>query len=601
MSQPPQLDPFTAEIIRSYLLSIMHEMVLTTTRTAYSTCFSEGEDFTCGLFDTRGRMIAQAYGIPGHAGALVDAVETIIRAYPSFEPGDVIVFNDPYDGANHQADVVVACPMFVADRHVGFAVNRGHWSDIGGMSPGGWSGTVDHVVQEGLIIPPAKLYRAGELNREIQEFILKNVRMARQCWGDLQAQLASNIVAERRVRELAGKYGLDRLLLGMEAALEYSRRRFTRFLEDFPDGEYAATEVIEDDGHGGGPHTIRVKVIKDGSSLVVDLTGTDRQVLGPVNCTFSGTRSACFVALAAVIDPMIDMNSGVIDLIEIRATPGTLVRPVYPAPTFSWADTCIKTCEAILRALRGMAPDRVPAGSLGTGNNLTASGVDPETNEEFLMYLFEPGGTGARPNKDGNNVDWPIIANAKNESMEVWETRYPVRFLGYGMNTDSAGPGAHRGGLGATRRLQLLRPALVTACADRHVIPPWGLEGGHAGTPNDFSVVRDGQRHDIQRLFDTRSPSKFSLLPLQAGDVLEVTEGGGGGYGDPLRRDPSLVERDVRDGYVSRASAGDDYGVRLDRDGRVAVAETEALRRDQQRDRAGRADDQELEASDDRR
>ncbi|MBK5281611.1 MAG: hydantoinase B/oxoprolinase family protein [Nitrospiraceae bacterium] len=561
------------------MLSVMREMVVTTTRTAYSTCFSEGEDFTCGFFDSTGRMIAQAYGIPGHAGALVDAVETILAAYQDFDPGDVVVFNDPYAGANHQADVVVCLPIFVSAELVGFAVNRGHWSDIGGMAPGGWSGTAQHVVQEGLIIPPAKLYRKGELCVEIQQFILRNVRMSKQCWGDLQAQLASNIVAGRRIEQLADKYGLSILKLGMESALDYSRRRFKRLLEELPDGSCSAIEDIEDDGKGGGPHHIRVEVTKKGSSVVIDLSQSDPQVLAPVNCTLSGTRSACFVALAAVVDPMVDMNSGVLDLIQVRTRPGTIVHPVYPAPTFAWADTCIKTCEVVLRALHALVPGRIPAGSMGTGNNLTGAGNDPRTNEEFLMYLFEPGGAGARALKDGNNVDWPIIANAKNESMEVWESRYPVKFLAYEMITDSGGIGEYRGGLGAARRMEICVPTEVSACADRHVIPPAGLEGGGPGKTNRFTVDRHGKRQRFTDLFGSRSPSKFSLVPLQVGDVLSIEGGGGGGYGDPFSRQIDAVLRDIELGYVSPGAALDDYGVKLDASGHLDRVATENLRK----------------------
>lgn len=573
-----ELDPFTAEIIRSYLLSIMDEMVATTTRTAYSTCFSEGEDFTCGLFDAQGRMIAQAYGIPIHAGALVDSVKTVLEAYDTWEEGDVAIFNDPYEGGCHQADVVVARPMFVDGRMVGLAANRGHWTDVGGMSPGGWSGTVTHVIQEALIIPPAKLYRRGVLNREIKDFILKNVRLPKQCWGDLQAQLASNVVAERRMRDLAGKYGVDSVLEGMEQAIEYSRRRFTQMLERFPDGEFEGREVIEDDGHGGGPYDIKVRVEKRGSSVVVDFEGTDDQVMGPVNCAFAGTRSACFIALMAVVDPEIAMNQGVVDLIDIRAPEGSLLRPVYPAPVFSWADPAIKACEAVLQALAQMAPDRVPAGSLGTGNNMTASGIDPESGEEFLMYIFEPGGGGARPDKDGNNVDWPIPANAKNESMEVWEARYPVQFEGYEMIPDSSGAGRNRGGLGVSRRLKVLLPTSITGCADRHRIGPWGLEGGGRGLPNRFSVVREGQEFDLPTLFGTLSPGKFSLLPLEPGDILSVAQAGGGGYGDPLDRDPEAVGRDVMNGYVSKGAAREVYGVVLSPSGEIEEEQTREAR-----------------------
>ena len=509
----------------------------------------------------------------------MDSIQTILNSYDIWEEGDVAVFNDPYEGGCHQADVVVARPIFVEGRMIGLAANRGHWTDVGGMSPGGWSGTVTHVIQEALMIPAAKLYRKGVLNREIKDFILKNVRLPKQCWGDLQAQLASNVVAERRMRDLAGKYGVEAVEEGMEQAFQYSRRRFAQMLERFPDGEYKGQEVIEDDGHGGGPYRIMVKVIKEGAAVIVDFEGTDRQVMGPVNCALAGTRSACFIALMAVVDPEIAMNSGVMSLIDIRAPEGCLLRPVYPAPVFSWADSAIKACDAILQALARMAPERVPAASIGTGNNMTASGMDPQSGEEFLMYIFEPGGGGARPDKDGNNVDWPIPANANNESMEVWETRYPVEFEKYEMICDSGGAGKYRGGVGVTRQLKILIPTSITGCADRHRIGPWGLEGGGEGNPNRFSVIRDAQEHDLPSLFGIPSPSKFSLLPLEPGDVLGVSQAGGGGYGNRLDRDPEQVRVDVLNGYVSGRAAREIYGVYLRDAGEVDSEETESLRR----------------------
>jgi N-methylhydantoinase B/oxoprolinase/acetone carboxylase alpha subunit len=566
MAERGKLDPFTAEIIRSYLLSTVREMYQTTIRTAYSTCFSEGEDFTCGLFDARGRLIAQDYGLPVHSGGLADAMQTIREAYAGeFREADVILHNDPYHGGSHQPDVTVARPIFVRGRPFGFAVNRGHWTDIGGMAPGGWSGTVRHVVQEALTIPPAKLYRAGALNREVKDFILKNVRMGKQCWGDIQAQIASNIVAERRIRSLVLKYGLGVVEEGMEEALEYSRRRFMRGLKQLPDGEYHGWEIQEDDGHGGGPYRINVTVTKAGHQAIVDFAGTDRQVRGPVNGSFSVTKAAAYSAMIAVVDPFIPLNSGVLDLIEVRAPEGSMVRPVYPAPVFcSTADPADKVSEAMLRALAEMAPDRVRAGSYCTANNATASGEDPETGEDFLWYVFESGGVGARPNKDGLNAEWHLMSNCKNESMEIWESRYPVQFERYALVMDSGGAGKYRGGLGVTRHIKVLLPTYVTACADRHQVPPWGLADGKSGRPNRFSVVRDGQEYDFPTLFGTRSPAKFSLAPLRPGDIFCVTQGGGGGYGDPSERDPAKVADDVLHRYVSLEKAREEYCVWFD-------------------------------------
>ena len=560
-----KLDPFTTEIMRSYLISTVQEMVETTVRAAFSTCFSEGLDFTCALFDNQARMIAQAYGIPAHSGALFDPVMVMLDTYKSFEEGDVIVFNDPYNGGSHQADVVVARPMFMDGKMLGFAVNRGHWVDVGGMSPGGWSGTVRHVIQEALIIPPVRLYKAGVLNREIRDFILKNVRIPKQCWGDLQAQIASNIVAERRLRELITKYGYGTVEEGMEKALEYSKQRFAKKLEELPDGQWEGTEHMEDDGHGGGPYKIHVTLTKQGKKLSLDFSGSDPQVRGPVNCTFTEAKAAAYTALIDVVDPYIPLNSGFIDAIEVTAPKACIVNPVYPAPVFATtADPMTRAYEAVLKAISRWLPERVVAGSSGTMNDITASGDDPGSEEEFVWYHFGPGGTGARATKDGIHGDCDPMVNCKRESMEIWETRFPVRFERFELITDSCGHGKYRGGTGVSRKLEILRPTFLTGCADRHKLPPWGLDGGQSGYTAQYILERDGKDWDFPTLYGTFSPAKFSNLPLKPGDVFDIRSGGGGGYGDPLERDLGLVAEDVLEGYISTEKAGEIYGVLID-------------------------------------
>lgn len=560
------LDPFTAEIMRNYLISTVREMVSTTVQTAYSTCFSEGEDFTCGLFDRSGNMVAQAAGITMHAGGLNLLVRHFLEKFSDFEPGDVILHNDPYTGATHQADGAIFRPMFYESTLVGFSINRGHWTDIGGMAPGGWSGSATHVIQEALRIPAVKLYRAGVLNEEIREMIEHNVRFARQWWGDVQSQIASNITAERRVQALIRKNGLDVVLGSFDSAIEYARTRFLKAMEAMPNTSVSAHEIyMEDNGIGEGPFRVKVTLTKTPEKIVVDFEGTDPQSMSTVNCSAGAARAATYAPLLATLDPSVPLNQGVIDLIEVRAPRGCLVNPVYPAPCFaSTADPGDRISEIILLALSQLLPERVIAGSYATGNNITIGGFDPELQEDFVMYAFESGGCGARGTKDGNSAEWHLMANCKNESMEVWEQRYPVRFRKYELVEDSGGPGTWRGGLGTTRHFELTSPSVITAIADRHILPPTGLFGGSPGMRNRFSIVRNDQDRTIKEWFNTPSPSKFSNLPTRAGDVLALTQGGGGGYGDPLLRDPMLVAADVLNGYVSAERARTDYGVVVD-------------------------------------
>jgi N-methylhydantoinase B/oxoprolinase/acetone carboxylase alpha subunit len=556
-------DAFTAEILRSYLVSTVREMVITTTRTAFSTCFCHGEDFTCGMFDAGGRMVAQDQGVGVHAGGLEGAIASVLRrADGDIQPGDVYLHNDPYDGGTHQADVCAVRPIFAAGRLLGFAANRGHWSDVGGMAPGGWSGEARDVIQEALLLPSVRLYRAGVLERDIKEVVLRNVRATEQCWGDLQAQIASNISAERRIQALVERHGVAGFEAACDAAVAYSRRRFLAALEVLPDGVGHGTDVLEDDARGNGPFPITVALEKTADGIVADFTGTHPQIPAPINCSYACTRAAVIGSVIAVIDPGIPLNAGVTALIDVRAPKGSMVNPVYPAPCFgTTADPADRTMETVLRALGELAPEQIIAGSYSSGQNVTAGTVDADGNE-VLWYSYQSGGTGSWEGGDGNNAEWHLMANSKNESMEAWETRYPVAFEWYRFVEDSGGAGRWRGGLGTERALRVLAPTTISAISDHHFTGARGLSGGEEGWPNGFAIVRDGVRRSVQEWFELPSPSKFSNRQLAAGDVFVTTQGGGGGCGEARERDPEAVAADVRGGYVSAEVATGVYGWR---------------------------------------
>lgn len=553
------MDRFTAEILRSFLISTVKEMVGTTVRTAYSTCFAHGEDFTCAIFDRQGRMIAQDQGVPVHAGSLQDSVQFILSRAGTVQEGDVFLHNDPFTWGTHQADGLVCRPMFVDGEHVGFAANRGHWMDVGGMAPGGWSGTTEDVVQEGLIIPGLRLVTAGRLNEDVKNLLLRNVRMASQLWGDIQAQIASNIVAERRIAALVGRYGTEGFNNAVEAALEYSRARFVSALEVLPDGIGFGEDVIEDDWRGKGPFDIKVRLEKRGDEVYADFSGTHEQVFAPINCTLACTKAAVVAATVAIVDPSLPLNAGLLEHIHVNAPEGSLVNPSFPAPTFgSTADPVDRVSEVVLRAFSDLALAKTPAGSYATGNNVTGGGI--RDSESFLWYSYQSGGCGAIAGRDGNAAEWHLMANSKNESMEVWETRYPVEFLGYELIPDSGGPGQWRGGLGTERRLRVTAPTRLSGISDHHNIGASGIAGGGDGLPNGFFIERDGTRRRLGDVFGLPSPSKFSNLELQPGDVFGSVQGGGGGYGNPFSRDADAIKADLREGYISEESANDHFG-----------------------------------------
>jgi N-methylhydantoinase B/oxoprolinase/acetone carboxylase alpha subunit len=558
------LDPLTVEIMRRHLISTVEEMVRTTTRTAYSTCFSEALDFSCALFNARGKLIAQAAGIPIHVGAMGDVLDNVFEHYPAFEPGDVVIHNDPYHGGTHQADVAVIRPMFHEHVLVGFAVNRGHWVDIGGMTAGGWGGNASHVIQEALLIPAVKLYRRGDLVPEVRDLVLRNVRMPKQAWGDLQSQIASAITAERRVSALCTRYGREAVTMAGDRAIEYSRTRFRKMLSRIPDGEYEAQDWMDNDGRTSDPCLIRLRISKTGSTLSVDLTGTSPQVRGPINSTWAATKAGVMTALINVIDPDVPINAGCLDEVKIHAPEATMVNPVYPAPVFAGlADTAARVCETVFKALAAAVPDRVAAGSYATGNNTTGWGTFLDRTE-FVWYSFGPGGCGARSGADGNSADWDPRASCRNESAEIWENRYPLRVTDFRLRTDSGGPGQWRGGLGHVKALQLLEDTSLSACVDRNVIPPFGLFGGIDGQCNRLTLQVGGEELGFQERFGFPSPSKFANVRVPKGATYRIYSGGGGGFGSPLDRPVEKVVADVRAGYVSVDAARVDYGVVVD-------------------------------------
>ena len=548
-------DPFTQQIIRNYLVATAQEMVDTTVRTAYSPTFAEGHDFSCALFDNMGRMVIQSRGIGVHLGSLVGAMQAICGRYDDFAEGDIVMTNNPYL-ATHQPDCVVCRPMFHQGQQIGFAVNIGHWTDIGGMAPGGCAGTATHVVQEGLIIPICKLYQAGSLNREIRDFILENVRLPEDDWGDLQSQIAATAAAESRMRSLMDRYSFDAVLEGMQETIRYSKQRFLARMSMIPNGHYHAHDVMEDDGVTDRRYDIMVSIDKREDGFTVDFTGSSAQAPTPINATITSTRAAVYAALIALVDPTLPANAGVFELIDVIAPAGTFVNATRPAPVFGCTFEISKRVpETIVKAFAAVVPERVSAGGFGSGNNMAARFIDPATGQESLWYNFYEGRQGATAQDDGNSALYFWAGTALNQPIEVWEHKYPVLVERYALIPGSGGDGTHRGGLGTVHEIRLLADHYLSGLGDRHRVPPWGIQGGEPGWPNRWLLRRKGRARELQAIFKLPSPSKFYNLALKAGDVLIIETGGGGGYGDPHERSASAIARDRRDGYVVRGAA----------------------------------------------
>ena len=546
------LDDFDYEILRNYFLTSVREMVGVTVRAAYSTCFSEGLDFSCALFDAQGRMYAQEGGLAVHLGGLFDVVQAIEQAYPEMAPGDVFIHNDPLNGGSHQADVAVAVPMYAGSTRIGTAVNRGHWIDVGGMAAGGWSGGYTHALQEGLRLPPVRLYEGGTLNREVKDILLANIRKPLESWGDLEAQLASCRAAETRIVEAIERCGMDGYERSIDYALDYSRRRLAAAIEAIEPGVYVGTDEMEDDGQGNGPFDLTARVTVGDGRIDVDLTEASPQAEGPINCSWGVVKAGVYTALKAMLDPEMPLDSALLDLVTVSAREGTWVRPVYPAPTFgSTAEPSNRVCEAVLRAFADAVPERSMAYSYSSGVNLTGSGFHPDDGSEFVFYQFGPGGCGARSDADGNSASWHPMCSCKNESIELWERRYPVRFTGFRLRPDSGGAGRFRGGLGYRKDFVVLSDVRLNAFQDRHERGAPGIFGAEAGVPNALLFEIDGVWGDAKEHFGSLSKSKLDNVRLPAGSTISIRVGGGGGWGRPTERSRAAVEHDVDFGYVT--------------------------------------------------
>lgn len=525
------LDPFTMQIIRNFLFSTTEEMIQTTVRTAYSPTFSEGFDFSCVLFDRTGRMVIQSRGIGVHLGSLVGTMRAVVAKFTAPQPGDVYITNNPYL-ATHQSDVVICRPMFCEGTHVGYAVNIGHWTDIGGMSPGGCSGTSTHVVQDGLIIPLSYFHRAGELVEETRDFILANVRLPEDDWGDLMSQISATRIAEVRIQGLAERYGVENVLAGMEASITYSRERFLAKMADIPDGVYTAVDYIEDDGLTDATYPINVTITKSATGFIVDFEGTAPQAPTPVNATITSASAGVFTAIVALVDPATPVNEGIFQLIDIRAPERTIVNAQWPAPVYGCTFEMAKRVpETMLKAFAGHIPAQVAAGSHASGNNLSARARDPRTGEDAVWYNYYEGGQGATAAAPGNDAVYFWGETSHNQPIEVWEHKYQVLVERYSLRDGSGGAGLHRGGMGTVHEYRLLEDHFVSGLGDRHRVAPWGLAGGGEGAPNRWSVRRDGETTEIGTLYGLKSPSKFYNVHLKKGDVFIIETGGGGGYG----------------------------------------------------------------------
>jgi N-methylhydantoinase B len=565
-------DPAAFEIVKNSLYKIAEEMRIVLAKTAYSPLLKSAGDYSCGVFDVRGEMVAQGPDLPIHLGSMPDAVRAVVAAFAAdVGEGDVFIHNDPYFGGSHLPDMNVVRPAFYRGRLLCYACLRAHWPDVGSATPGSY-GAVTNIFGEGLRIPPVRLIRRGEPNADVEKLLLANVRTPDERQGDLGAQLAATLRATERLAALAGRYGADELVGHMAAVMDYSERLMRASLMDLPDGEGAFEDFCDGDGiaddalGNDAQFRIRLSVEKRRDGLIVDFDGTDAQVKGPMNAPLSVTASGVFCGVKTAVDPqnLIPPNSGCWRPIEVKARKGCVVNAEFPAPVvYANHEISHRVADMVMGALASFMPEQVMACSQGTSAILTIGGVDPRNGRQYVSYETIKGGFGARPNKDGINTIAAGISNTMNTPVEVMETAFPVRLDKYEVNPDSGGAGRYRGGCGAVRVWRMLpnADAVAALCMERTTSPPFGLLGGKAGSAAVVTLTTpDGVTRQL--------PSK-GAFSAPAGAVVTMITPGSGGFGPPQERDPTAIGRDLLDGYVSAACAGREY----------LIADPQALRR----------------------
>jgi N-methylhydantoinase B len=551
------IDPVTFSVIWGGLLSAAAEMGVTLTRTAYSVAVREGSDFSTGVFDAEGNMVAQGDYSPGHLGSMAFAVRRMLQDYPpqTLRPGDAIISNDPGIGSGHLPDVYMMCPVYLDDTLLGFAVNIAHQIDIGGSASGSQTITgIQSNYQEGLRFLPTRIYEAGEPVRDLFRVIESNVRVP-EVLGDIRAQYTANLTGARRMQDLARLYGPATLAAAMAELIARSEAEMRTAIDALKPGRYTFTDRMDDVGPDTEPVEAKVTVTIGDGRVVVDWTGSGPQREAGLNCYLHYTTAYAIAAVKSVTLPTTPQNEGIIRTIEVKAPPGSFFNAVHPAPCGGRAVTSHRIYEVVMGALAKATPQRVIAATAHFFNP-NIGGTHPRTGRPFICWESVIGGIGARANKDGveaTSSPW----NGTNVPIEIQESHNPVLIERLELRQDSAGPGRFRGGCGLRKDLRMLADGgTLTNLGDRHVFPPYGLFGGHPGRLGR-TLLNPGTRRE-------RALHSKGTYRLRSGDVVSWQTSGAGGVGDPFTRDPQAVLADVRNGLVSVEAAAADYAVVVD-------------------------------------
>jgi N-methylhydantoinase B len=572
-----EVDAITVEVVRQSLIGVVQEMQNSLFCTGYSTIIRESKDASCAIADLQGRIVAQHTVLPLHLGAFPETIENILRAYPlaDMRDGDAFVVNHPYFGGSpHATDMAVVAPIVVDGEVFGFSGSIAHKSDIGGLVPGTNSSQATEIYHEGLMVPPVRYYQDFSPVAEVEAIIRANSRTPDLVVGDLHGQIGATQLAADRVRALCAKHGTSVLHAASARLLSLTESRVRSAVAQWPDGRYAGERVLHSEGmNGGEPVAIRVTASIEGDQVSFDFTGTDDQMTGPYNIRPPLVRAVCYYALKCLIDPDLPSNSGFADAVAAAFRPGSLLDPVLPAPVNTYMPVAVATAEALFDALGKALPTSRMAES-SSGVNGTFSYRLAGHSSTKVQYELPAGAMGARWDADGVSASKVHVANGSLTPVEVLESEFPVRLRRFELVTDSGGAGRYRGGLGYVREYEVLAPARFTTRNGRDLTPPAGKFGGLAGRSAALTL-NPGTPEEREITAENGG------VTLATGDVVRVSQAGGGGYGHPHTRPVDEVLTDVREGYVSAHTARTRYGVvAVDTAGewRVDPAATERLR-----------------------
>ena len=571
---PTRADPVTTEIIRNAFVSCAQDMNATLIRSAYTPIIYEGKDCSVAILDEHGDVLGQSLGLPLFLGNLEICVKLTadLVGWEAFRPGDVFYMNDSYMTGTHLNDATIFGPIFWQDRLVGFSATRAHWLDVGAKDPGGPMDSHE-IYQEGVRWGPTRLYDRGESREDVIDVLRRNGRFGYSMIGDMNAQVAACRTGEARFQAILDRFGYDTYVEARAEIYRQSEELEREAVAALADGTFEAEGSLDDDGLGTGPVPVKLRIDVEGDAMTIDLEGSSPATKGPVNCGFAQTVSACRVAFKLLIHPERPVDGGTFHTLDVKAPPGSMFAAEEPAACQWYFTPLGLLIDLIVKALAPALPDEVAGAHYGDSMVAYLAGADPRRDEAPFLYVApHPGGWGAFEGGDGedgliNNVNGAF----KDFPIEVFENKYPALIRTYGFRPDTGGPGRYRGGCGIYRSHELEAPTFLYLWFERSVTPAWGLFGGRDATGPDCVVNpgRDDERHML----------KVNALPLQAGDVVELRTGGGGGFGEPFQRDPERVRRDVVDRYVTREAAERDYGVVL----------TEALDVDEEATRRARS------------